>query len=130
MSAVAGIALYAAVNPHMMAAVVTAHTRLSGAVATCIAHSQLGSTTARGLLKHLGPRNQMDNGMHLAGMPGFVEVMQDSCSLRWPDYVGNNMFQTLVSPLPSIPPQEGLVSVVATAAGPSPAAGHRRLLLG
>jgi hypothetical protein len=36
--------------------------------------------------------------MHRAGMPGFVEVLQDGCSLRWPDYVGNNMFQTLVRP--------------------------------
>ena len=35
-------------------------------------------------------------GMQPAGMPGFVEVMPDGCSLRWPDYVGNNMFQTLV----------------------------------
>lgn len=38
--------------------------------------------------------------MHLAGMPGFVEVLPDGCSLRWPDYVGNNMFQTLVRPAP------------------------------
>jgi hypothetical protein len=29
-------------------------------------------------------------------MPGFVDVAPDGCSLRWPDYVGNNMFQTLV----------------------------------
>lgn len=35
--------------------------------------------------------------VNTAGVPGFVRVAADGCSLAWPDYVGNNMFQTLVS---------------------------------
>lgn len=31
----------------------------------------------------------------LAGPPGFVHIAADGRSIAWPDYAGNNMFQTL-----------------------------------
>src|SRR5262249_25058473 len=45
---------------------------------------------------------------HRGGEPGFVQV-PDAHTLQWPDYVGNNLFQTLGNL--SVNPRAGLLFV-------------------